>query len=113
MKATDLPPRYQQQINENHRQTSSAESQQAVCHESLATPKRKGKNAGRLLVRITSYRQRLTDPDNLCGKYFLDCCRYCGFLRDDSAAEIDFKISQIKVKTKLEERTEIEITEAD
>ncbi len=64
---------------------------------------------GRVSVRITSFRRRAIDPDNLCGKYALDCLRYSGILRDDRAAEIEFSTAQKKVTRKEEERTEIEI----
>ncbi len=65
---------------------------------------------GRVSVRITSFRRRAIDPDNLCGKYALDCLRYSGILRDDRAAEIEFSTAQKKVARKEEERTEIEIS---
>src|SRR4051812_9263623 len=55
----------------------------------LETEQRKEGYSGRVLVRITSYRRHLLDPDNLCAKYFLDCCRYAGILRDDSPEEIE------------------------
>jgi Holliday junction resolvase RusA-like endonuclease len=96
--------------NENRRQASRAVAKQAVCDEPLAAQKGKAADAGRVSVRITSYRRRLTDPDNLIGKYFLDCCRYAGFLRDDSANDIGYEITQSKVKAAEDERTEIEIT---
>lgn len=83
---------------------------QIVRNEPLAEVKRKEAHSGRVSVVIKSYRRRLTDPDNLCGKFFLDCCRYAGFLRDDTAAEIDFSITQEKVKRKEDEKTTVEIT---
>ena len=62
------------------------------------------------VVSVVSYRFRLIDPDNLCVKYHLDGLRYCGLLIDDTAAHVQLSVRQIKVATKAEERTEIEIT---
>lgn len=65
----------------------------------------------RRVVRIVSYRYRiLLDRDNLCGKFLLDSLRYAGLIEDDSEREIDYFISQVRVETPAEERTEIEIT---
>lgn len=80
----------------------------AVCDGALAKAGGEAKDAGRISVHVKSYRSRLIDPDNLCAKWFVDCLRYCGLLRDDTAKDITFSISQEKVK-KGEERTEIEI----
>jgi len=64
----------------------------------------------RVLVRVTSYRCRLLDEDNLCEKYAVDCCRYAGLLPGDSAAEAKIEVCQEKVGSKAEERTVIEIS---
>lgn len=61
-------------------------------------------------VIIVSYRRRLLDPDNLCPKYFIDCLRYAGIIKNDTPDDIHLHVGQRKVKTKQEERTEIEIT---
>lgn len=64
-------------------------------------------------MRITSYRRRLIeDRTNLEAgiKYFEDCLIYAGLIPGDSEAEITRTVSQIKVATKAEERTEIEIS---
>jgi len=66
----------------------------------------------RFSVRITSYRVRLLDPDNLCGKYFVDCLRYSGIIPDDTATVVDYSIRQEKVRTKAEEATLIEVSVA-
>lgn len=87
-----------------------AEPQQAVRDEPVGAKEGKGGNPGRVSVRVTSYRRRLIDPDNLCPKYFVDACRYSRLINDDSAAHIEFTAAQIKVATKDEERTEIEIS---
>jgi hypothetical protein len=67
--------------------------------------------SGRVVVRITSFRRRLLDPDNLFGgsKYFTDGLRYAGLLRGDAEAQIRLEVSQRKVKIKTEECTRIEI----
>jgi len=83
--------------------------ERAVRHESLGQEAREESHSGRVSVRVTSYRRRLLDPDNLCPKYFVDACRYAGFIRDDTAEEIEFTVGQVKVKAKEEERTEITI----
>lgn len=87
--------------------------QQAVRHEPLGPEARKESHPGRVSVRVTSYRRRLLDPDNLCPKYFVDACRYAGFIRDDTAAEIEFTVGQVKVKAKGDEKTTIEIVTPD
>jgi hypothetical protein len=58
-------------------------------------------------VRITSFRRRLIDPDNLCAKYFLDCVRYSGLIEDDSARHITYQIAQ---EESADPRTEITVT---
>jgi|ERR1044072_1644862 hypothetical protein len=98
-------------IHEVHPRSPSSrpKPEQALRHESLATEKGKSSHSGRLLVRITSFRRRLCDPDNLIGKYFVDCLRYCGILSGDTEAQIDFRISQQKVKSRKAEKTLIEV----
>ena len=91
--ADDLPP--------------SPIAQSLVRHEPLATAKGEKGHTGRVPVRIVSFRRRLLDPDNLVGKFFTDCARYCGLLRSDTSDAIDYQISQVKVKKKEDERTEI------
>lgn len=70
----------------------------------------KGGHPGRILVSITSHRRRLLDPDNIVVKYFVDCLRYSGLLRDDRNEDIELRVSQKKVQTAEEERTEITLT---
>lgn len=60
-------------------------------------------------VRITSYRKRECDPDNLVGKFFIDSLRYAGIIHNDRAADIDYSITQKKVEKKESEKTLIEI----
>lgn len=92
--------------------SSSAELKQALRHEPLAKAKGKEGDARRFRVRVTSFRRRLTDQDNLAPKFFIDCLRYAGVIPDDSPQAIDYSITQVKVRKKEEERTEIEVDEA-
>lgn len=93
------------------RPPSRPEPQQAVLDAALGPAQGKAGYAGRVRIRITSYRRFLLDPDNLAGgcKYFVDCCRYSGLVRGDSPADIEFQATQEKVKAREEERTEIVI----
>lgn len=95
---------------EARRKTSRTLLEPPVCHGPLAAPEGEARNPGRFLVSITSFRTRLLDPDNLAGKYFLDCCRYAKLIPGDRQEDIEYSIRQIKVP-KGQERTEIEITE--
>ncbi len=79
----------------------------------LATRKAKTRHSGRFLVRITSFRVRLIDEDNLCEKYFCDCCRYAGILPEDSADVAKIEVAQVKVAHKADEKTVIQITPPD
>jgi hypothetical protein len=77
----------------------------------LAASKVKTADTGRFLVRVTSYRRRLLDEDNLSEKYFCDCCRYAGLIPDDAPDKTKIEVTQERVKTKAEERTVVEIIE--
>lgn len=65
----------------------------------------------KFFVRITSFRRKLIDEDNLCEKYHVDLCRYAGALPSDAPKETRIKVNQEKVKTQEEERVEIAIYE--
>jgi len=54
---------------------SRAESKQALRIEPLAAEEAQGGDIQRSVVSITSYRNRLLDPDNLCVKYHIDAIR--------------------------------------
>jgi hypothetical protein len=75
----------------------------------LAARKVEGCDPARFLVRVTSYRVRLLDEDNLCAKYVVDCCRYAGLIPGDSPAITQIATGQKKVRSKAEERTEVVI----
>ena len=63
----------------------------------------------RFLVRLTSFRKRLLDEDNLCCKYLVDLCRYAGALSSDAPGTAKIEVTQEKVGSKEPERTVIEI----
>lgn len=94
----------------DRRPVSSPQLEQAVRNVPVCPPQREAAYTGRVLIRVTSHRRRLIDPDNLCPKYFIDCCRYAGLVRDDTPEAIDLEVRQARVSTKEEERTEILIT---
>ena len=50
------------------------------------------------------------DEDNLAEKYHVDACRYAGIIHSDAPGKVRIKATQQSVKTKEEERTEIDIT---
>src|SRR5689334_16104470 len=91
------------------RVSSSPKPQPPFQHEQVAETKGEENHPGRIAVSVVSYRARLLDPDNVCPKYFIDGLRYSGLLHDDRTQDIDLKVSQQKVKTRKEERTEITI----
>lgn len=95
----------------DHGTPSGAQPERALFDAALGSPQGETSHPGRVRIRITSYRRRLLDPDNLAGgcKYFVDCCRYSGLVRGDSPADIEFAAAQEKVGSKEDERTEIVI----
>lgn len=90
-------------------QVSGAVAQPSVRDALPSARERTKKDRPRYVVRIESHRARFCDPDNLCGKFFVDALRYAGILPDDTAAIMDYSIGQQKAK-KGEERTEIKVT---
>lgn len=80
-----------------------------------ALGKGKGKkdHPRRVLVRVTSFRRRLLDEDNLCEKFHVDCCRYAGILLGDAPGQAKIEACQQKVKTSEEEGTLVEIFPLD
>lgn len=80
-----------------------------VQDESVEATGRKKGDPARFLVRVTSRRVRLIDPDNLCAKYFIDCARYAGLIPGDAANQIQVQVDQTKVD-KADEGTLLTIT---
>lgn len=68
--------------------------------------------AVRMRVRITSYRERMLDPDNLVSgcKSLIDALKRSGLIYDDSGDWIDLDVSQEKAPVRRE-RTVVEIEE--
>jgi len=64
---------------------------------------------GSFLVRVTSYRRRLLDEDNLCEKFHVDLCRYAGIIPSDAPGQTKIEVSQKKVGSKEAEFVRIEI----
>jgi len=83
----------------------------AVRNELLGVAQGKETDSASILVRVTSFRKRLIDPDNLTPKWFIDCCRYCGWIEDDTAKDVSVETRQEKVLAKEDETTLIEIIE--
>lgn len=77
----------------------------------LGTRKAKVRDTRKFLVRVTSFRRRLLDEDNLCEKYHVDCARYSGLLPSDAAGKAKIETSQEKVGSNELERVEIVITQ--
>ena len=70
-----------------------------------------GGDISRRVVRITSVRNRLLDPDNLVGgcKYIIDALRKAKVIKDDTEKDICLEVYQVKVKTRKEEKTIIKV----
>jgi len=83
--------------------------QPVVRDEPLGPVPRTDGDGPRYAVRIISFRVRSVDPDNLCGKHFIDALRHAGIIPDDTTAIMDYSISQQKVKSKEEESTQITV----
>jgi hypothetical protein len=79
-------------------------------HGALGPRQVKKGDSRRFLVRVTSFRRRLLDEDNLCEKFHVDCCRYAGLIPGDAACQTKIETGQVKVKDADDERTEIEIS---
>lgn len=84
-------------------------AEQVIRYDPVAAVQREEGDPTRFQVRITSYRRRLLDPDNLAGgcKYFVDCCRYAKLIPDDRPQDIILDTRQEKVRRREDERTEI------
>jgi len=65
--------------------------------------------SGRFFVRVTSFRHRLLDEDNLCEKYVCDLCRYAGALPSDAPSKAKIEVAQEKVGSKEREFVRVEV----
>ena len=75
----------------------------------LAAAQAKESDSGIYIVRVTSFRVRLLDDDNVCEKFHVDCCRYAGLLPSDAYGKARIIPLQKKVDTKAQQKTLIEI----
>lgn len=101
--------RRQYEVLKANTKRSGPKFKQDLSHESLEERVSEEENSTRAIVRITSFRTQLCDPDNICPKYQIDALRYQGVIRNDRLCDIKLEVTQVKVKTKAEERTEIEV----
>ncbi len=95
---------------QNRRSVSN--SKQCECQAPLAGGGEGEAQSSRCVpVRFTLYRIRLLDVDAKYGsvKDLLDCVVASGLVAGDKEGQINLEVSQVKVKTKQEERTEIVI----
>lgn len=66
---------------------------------------------GRVHILIVSYVcGNIRDEDNICPKFFIDCLRYAGLIRDDCPGVVKVSVEEKRVSTKKEEGCEIVIT---
>lgn len=90
--------------------SQSPESEPIIRYELLDEGKGETPNAERYIILVRSYRcGTQCDHDNLVEKYFIDALRYAGIIPEDTTKEVISLTIGKKVKTKKEERTEIEI----
>lgn len=75
-------------------------------------PERKETRPPRTALIITRYACRLLDADNYAGgcKPLIDQLRYAHLIEDDDPETIEITFRQAKCKTKVEEKTTIQIT---
>lgn len=109
-------PELRRRINEadqlqNHRVPFSAINKQNPCNESMAENEGAHNDAVRraVVIKITSFRLRLVDGDNLFAKYFTDALISAGITIDDSAQWCKVETYQEQIEGKEFERTEIEL----
>jgi Holliday junction resolvase RusA-like endonuclease len=88
---------------------SGPKSKRSFRHEPLAASKRKKENPRCRVLKLTSYRRRLLDTDNLRPKYFIDALRYAGVIDDDTPKHLTLQTHQEKVSHRCEEKTLIEL----
>lgn len=93
----------------NSDKTSVAIFERRPRSRSLAKGQAKGCDSTFYLVRVTSYRTRLIDTDNLVPKWHVDSLRYAGIIPSDAPDRARIETRQEKVSGKENERTEIEV----
>ena len=95
--------------NSHRGKATDPQPQPAIIIGAVGKEEAEGRYIQRNLVRITSYRCRLLDPDNLCVKYHIDAIRLAKIIKDDTAEDIEIILRQVKTKTRKEEKTVIEV----
>lgn len=74
-------------------------------------PPREAIYPGRVHILITSHVcGQLRDEDNICPKFYIDCLRHSGLIRDDCPGVIELDVKEVRVSSKKEEGCEIVIT---
>ena len=76
---------------------------------------REAQSSARTIVSIVRASTRSLDQDNLVGsvKSLLDCLRLARLIRDDTTEAIELHVSQVKVKTRKEQGTLVQIEYPD
>ena len=100
-------------MSDSHRSKAThPKSQPAIVIGAVGKEEAEGRYLQRNLVRITSYRCRLLDPDNLAGgcKYAIDAIRKAKVIPDDREQDIRLEVYQATCATRKEEKTVIEVT---
>jgi hypothetical protein len=95
--------------DQDRRSPPRAELECSAGHAPVEPLQTQAQDPGKHIVRVTSYRARLLDEDNLAEKWHVDALRYAGCIPDDAPAQTHIEVSQVKV-AKKDQRTEIEIT---
>jgi hypothetical protein len=101
-----------EQLREYETRRAVSHSKQPERPKTLARDnERETQSTGCVPVRFTLYRCRLLDVD---AKYtsvkdLLDCVVASGIVAGDKEGQITLEVNQVKVKTKEEERTEVEV----
>ncbi len=85
-------------------------SQRNSGNEPVAEAQGENPDAAKCIVRITSFRSKLIDGDNLHGKAFVDALQTAGAIYKDSPEWCKVKVEQIKVDYPWQQRTIVEIT---
>lgn len=78
-------------------------------HGALGKAQVQKRTSEKFLVRVTSFRRRLLDYDNLCEKYHVDCCRYAGIVPSDDPTKTQIEVCQVKALKGEEEYTRVEV----
>jgi hypothetical protein len=95
--------------NVTHGSPPGPEPKQAVRPRAHGKVQGTQEDSPRYSIRIIACRKRLIDPDNLCGKFFIDALRYAGVILEDTASVMDYSISQQKTQPGQEEYAIINI----